>query len=249
MKNVIAVLLVAGMSAAASAQTLLPGAETGHYVINLDGSIAGGESGAVVNENYDNWRAAAQGGASNLLGLYNTAGRELADDLNMINVGAGWLDSCGFSVANANGPAGSALTGGSGTVRFYRQSDGGFIDGFNFNLPALNLAPGTSSRISFAAGALASLEIYLPSAIFASVQYSTLTGTGGFTIANAGQQIRGPINTGSSTDALWDDGAGFNFGGSPAANSAWFVKTDNVPAPGSIALMGIAGLVAGRRRR
>lgn len=252
MKNAIALLLVAGLCGAASAQSVLPGYEGPSYVINLDGSVAGGESTSAVNENYDNWRAAAQSGASNLTGLFVTGNHEIADDLNMINVGAGLLDSCGFAVANANGATGSVFTGGAGTIRFYRQSDGGYINGFNFNLPALTLAPGASSRISFAAGSLTSLNVFLPSSIYASLQITSVTGTGGFTIANAGHQLRAPINTGTSTDVLYDvtaGGGGFNFGGNPLANSAWFIKTDNVPAPGSIALLGIGGLVATRRRR
>ncbi len=255
MKRFVGVCAVLGsLTAVAAADLIHPAApESASMVIDLEGNVIdSGDTGSrVLNENFDNWRAAAQGGSSNLLGLFATGTNEVGDDLSMVNVGAGWLSAMGLSVGNVNGVTGSALTGGAGTIRFYQQNVGRtFIGGFNFTLPALNLAPGQSSRISFADGALLGLNLFLPSNIYATIQYTSLTGTGGFTIANGGVQIRGPINTGTSGDTMWNRTAGtdFNFSGSPLANEAFFIKSDDVPEPASIGLLILGGLALARRR-
>lgn len=222
--------------------------------IDLNGNVLPDELGTgqrTVNENYDNWRSSTSTppGSSALLGLFAAGGDEIADDLSMVAVGAGLLNDMGINVANANGPTGSTLTGGSMTIRFY-NGGGTFISGFTATLPALALGPGASSRIFFGANALTSLNINLPATCFVSMQLTTVTGAGGFTLANAGYQIRGPINTGSSTDALIDvtTNTTFNFGGSPAANTGLYIKTDNVPEPASLGLIALGGLALLRRR-
>ncbi len=249
---------MAVLAATAQAQLILPGHEAGAYVIRLDGTIVPpGGPGAprVVSENYDNWRAASSTppGVSALLGLYASNGNEIADDLNMVGLsGAGLLSSMGLSVANMQPAGGGTLVTGSGTIRFYRQSDTGFIGGFNFNLPTLNAAPGASFRLSFAPGSLEPLSIMFSTPnIYASIQYTAATYTGPGGVTDVGIQLRGPLNTGTSSDNLYNvpGFTSFNFGGNPPANTALFIMTNSVPAPGALALLGLGGLFAARRRR
>ncbi len=243
MKSIVAILTLTAIAGLANAEIY----DTGAITIDLAGNVINNDvSPAVDTEVYDNWRAAAQGGASNLQALYRSGGNEIADFLVM--TGGGQLGSCGLNVGNSAATgSGLVLTGGTGTVRFYNGTSGAYINGFNFNLPVLNLAVGGSSRISFADGALASMNIILPSSVFMSVQYTTVTGT--VTLADVSHQIRNPINTGSSTDGLIDvtTNTNISFNGNPVANGGLFVKL--VPAPSSAALMGLGGLMAARRRR
>ena len=221
----------------------------------------GGSAGTdAVTRRYDEWTAPP----SALNAIMTTGAQEIADDLTFTAAaGVSRLNTLGFAVANSNGPAGSTLTGGQVIIRFYDLVSGLAIlsvDGFNgftANMPALSLAPGGSTRLSFGANALEGLNTYFDgrSGVFASLQYNSVTGTGGFTIANAGMQIRNGGVVGSSTDSLVGVTAGpqptgfFNFGGNPFADSAWFIDTNDVPAPGSVALLGLGGLFAARRRR
>lgn len=221
--------------------------------ILLDENGGGGPSSRVISEQYDNWRAAAQGGASNLTSLFGAGTDEIADDLTFAGppLGVGLLSTCGFNVANFNGPAGSTLTGGQMAIRFYRLDTGLFIGGFNANLPALALGVGGSSRLSFADGALESLLIFLPApGVHMSLQVNTLTGTGGFTVANAGYQTRAPINTGTSTDNMINvtTNTTFNFNGNPLANGGLFIKTNDIPEPASLGLLLVGALAFLRRR-
>ncbi|QOJ00784.1 MAG: hypothetical protein HRU70_09875 [Phycisphaeraceae bacterium] len=245
-KLMVGVLALAAGAGAASAD-IYSGYEVGQYTIDLAGNVVqDGFSGRAVNINYDRWNAPG----SSLQALYATGSREVADDLNMVGVGAGWLSHMGLSVANVNNTA-SNLTGGGGAIRFYRQSDGGFIGGFNFSMPALNLAAGGSVRLSFAAESLKALNIFLTDNIWVSTQFTTITWSGAGSIDNAGIQIRNPAIIGSSADGIYDvtNSQSINFGGNPLANNAYFIATDNVPTPGSLALLGLGGLVAARRRR
>lgn len=259
-KILVGMLAAAGMAAGAAAQVMPPSQEGRALVIDLQGNVIGYSDEVVYPqvdvEVYDNWRAAAQGGASNLTGLFNTGGTEIADDLNM--TAGGLLGSAGFNVANTGAVAWNTMTGGTGNMRFYRQSDGAFLGGFGFSMPALGLVnPGGSIRLNFPDGSLAGLNIQLhESTVWMSIQFTAINGTyadgTAIALADAGMQLRGPINTGTSTDTMFSFGptppaGNFNFNGQPLANGGLFVKL--VPAPGSLALLGLGGLAAFRRRR
>lgn len=255
MKSIVCgLVIVAGMAASASASVVFTGRESRPLpMMQASVESAGGDGLRVVNENYDNWRSGTSvpAGVSNLLGLYRSGGNEIADDLTMVAVGAGLLDTMGLNVANAAATGGPNLITGAGAVRFY-DGLGNFINGFGFNLPnfGAGLAPGGSSRISFAAGALTSLNIFLPANCYVSIQFTAATG---IPLADMGLQIRGPINTGTSTDLLIDVTNNVNVTsadlGGALANTGLFIKTNDVPAPGAFALLGLGGLIAGRRRR
>lgn len=243
MKKVFAVLALAGLASVVNAEIV----DNGVITIDLAGNVVENDLFPAVDvEVYDDWRATAQGGVSTLQALYRSGGNEIADLCNM--TAGGRLGSMGMSIGNsAAAGSGLILTGGTGTVRFYNGTSGAFISGFNFNLPPLNLAVGGSSRISFADGALAGLNIDLTQNVYVSVQYTTVTGT--VSLADVSHQIRNPHNTGSSTDGLIDvtTNTSIAFGGNPLANAALFIKL--VPAPSSAALLGLGGLLAARRRR
>lgn len=224
----------------------------------------GGQSGADVTiRRYDEWTSPP----STLNSIFNTGDQEIADDLTFVpQIGVGLLTNLGFAVANSNGPVGSAFTGGQVRISFYDLGTGNVIPSafgftaFTANLPALNLAPNGSTRLSFGAAGAQALNglgwlFGNANGVYASLKYTTVTGTGGFTIANAGMQARNGGIIGSSTDNLYGIGPGpnptgaFNFAGTPYADSAWFIETNDFPAPGSFALLGLGGLFAARRRR
>jgi MYXO-CTERM domain-containing protein len=247
MKTLVGIVALAGLAGAASGEVILRGG---------NGPLAGtvqaftvpdsyqGDGLRVVNTNYDNWTNPP----SALTGVFLAGGDEIADDLSMVAVGAGWLSNMGINVANANGT--SNLTGGQMIIRFY-DGGGSFIGGFAANLPALSLAAGASARLQFADGALSGLNIFLPTNIFVSLQINTSTWSGAGSNANIGYQTRGPIGVGSSTDGMINvtTNTPFNFNGNPVANTGLYIRTDNVPAPGALALLGLGGLLAARRRR
>lgn len=248
------VALIAAATASARplssvAASQLPVIQAGLAAYDESADTGGGI--AAVTTVYDNWTAPP----TVLRSVFVAGTDEIADDLTFpagMPAGAGLLSNCGFNLANANGPAGSALTGGQMAVRFYRLDDGNFIGGFNANLPALNLGPGGSARLQFADGALESINILIPtSGVYMSLQVNTLTGTGGFTTANAGYQTRSPNAVGSSTDNLYNvtlGGTPFNFGGTPIANTGLHIKTNDVPEPAGLALLGLGALALRRRR-
>jgi len=258
MRKMLATLAFVGLGAvAALAVPIVPSTAPLSNTVNAfavdEGWTGGGAGPRAVSEQYDNWRAAAQGGVSNLTGLFVAGTNEIADDLTFGGppLGAGLISDCGLNIANASGPTGSTLTGGQLAVRFYRLDNGLFINGFNANLPALALAPGASTRLSFGPGALEPLNMFLPtSGVFMSLQVNSVTGTGGFTAANAGYQTRGPINTGSSTDNMINvtTNSNLNFGGNPLANGGLFIKTNDVPEPASLGLLVVGALAMFRRR-
>jgi hypothetical protein len=246
----------AAFSSAATAEIIHPVVgEAPEIMIDLNGNVLdeGAQGPRVVARTYDDWTSPG----TTLQGLYASGASEVGDNLNQIPVGAGWLDNMGVSVANANGPVGSTLTGGGGTIRFYSQdANRTFIGGFNFTMPALSLGPGFSARLQFSPGALKPLNLFLPQNVWVTTQFTTVTGTGGFAIANAGVQVRNPPIVGSSTDVMWDRTADstppfssdFNFGGAPVANMAYYLDTDNVPEPATLTLLGLGALAFIRRR-
>lgn len=207
-----------------------------------------GDVRAPINTNYDNWTNPP----SALLGIYKTGGVEIDDDLSMVNVGYGLLDTMGLNVANADAP--SNLTGGTGTIWFYGTgadpSVAPYLGAVGFTLPALNLAAGQSSRIQFGAGALIPANIILPASCWVGWQFDTVTFAGTGSIANVGIQIRGPIGVGASGDQLYDYNAAtmFNFSGNPLANTGLYIKTDFTPEPSTLVLLSL-GVVALIRRR
>ena len=207
----------------------------------------------------------SHGGAAVLSG--NTITRMVMDDLTFaLPYLAGQnISSFTFSVTNLNTVAVSARP----RVRFWLGDAAGGAPGTYYASPG---AIGyTFNAISFGAnsvglftGAIAPafLQPAAGQVLWAGITFDNNVGATGATIAqmnNLGQGIFGPPVVGSSQDAMFHTaaagsffntanpaGAITNFGGNPVANFGWEF---NVPAPGSIALLGMGGLLVARRRR
>jgi hypothetical protein len=230
----LALVVLAGVAAAAEPVPVLmsrPVTKTVQAI--LDTADPGFGSAAVVRH-YDSWTNPP----SALTGVFLAGTDEIADDLAMTPVGAGLLSTMGINVANSNAP--SNLTGGQVAVRFY-DGGGTFINGFLANLPVVALAAGGSLRLSFAAGSLQGLGIYIPQNNYVSLQWTAATFSGAGSMANLGFQTRGPIGIGSSTDQFINVtlGSAFNFGGNPVANTGLFIDTeDGNPTPANTSTWG-----------
>jgi hypothetical protein len=130
--------------------------------------------------------------------------------------------------------------------------------GFTFN--AFTFSPG----VTLLTGLLAAGSFNAPASggtIWSGMTFDNNIGATGATQAQMdlmGVGLFNPPTVGSSTDTMFETtaagsfftianpaGAQFNFGGAPVANVGW----EFVPAPGSMALLGLGGLMAARRRR
>jgi hypothetical protein len=206
--------------------------------------------------------AFANGGSQNQSG--NTITRLVMDDLTFAlpYLAGQSFTSFTFSVANLNTVAVSARP----RVRFWVGDAAGGSPGTYYNAIGYTFNP-----ISFGANSVGLFTgtigpgFFQPAAgqvLWAGITFDNNVGATGATAAqldNLGQGIFNPPAVGSSSDTFFaTTGAGSffntnnpagsqsNFGGNPAANFGWEF---NVPTPGSIALLGMGGLLAARRRR
>jgi len=122
------------------------------------------------------------------------------------------------------------------------------------------LAPQSSSRVSFADGALESIGIILNSPdIYMTGEFTSATVVAGSEDPESiiGIQIRNPAGGAaapgaSSADALVINGTPTNspFGGNPVANTSLFVRVSPaVPEPACLSALAISGLATVARRR
>ncbi|MCC6676259.1 MAG: hypothetical protein IT436_03865 [Phycisphaerales bacterium] len=249
MKKCVGLLALMALAGAAQAEIV----DVGHFVIDrVTGQpTSGGSSADATLERYRNWAAPS----TLLAGFAQGLGSLTGDDVNLV-AGPALLDTMGFSIYNGNA-AGQRLAFADGEIDFFRQSDGSFIGGFLWNadlatiLGSGGLDGGSSVRLSFAAGSLVSLGINLESAMYVTQTFTTATLPLGGSDASIGQQIRNPPAIGTSADLLIIGGVITTspFAGNPVGNMSWTITTTDVPAPGAVALLGLGGLVAGRRRR
>lgn len=249
MKTILSVFVLAGTASVAMADDM--GWYTVDRATGAGSRVIESEIGdRVQGDRYRNWAA-----PSNLLAHFETGqGTRNGDDINMVAPGAGLLSDMGFSVANTSATAGQGLTFVRTTIEFFDiggNNLGGFFSDLNMVgfFGAGGLAAGSSVRLNFGAGALTGLNLYIPNAAFVTQTFTGATWLAGG--AGIGQQIRNAPVLGTSADGLIIGGSYVNspFAGNPVGNMSYFIQTDNVPAPGVLALLGLGGIVAGRRRR
>lgn len=180
--------------------------------------------------------------------------RLVADDIHM-NAALATVTKITWSVTNLNTVAVSARP----RLRFYAAdgpggAPGTSLGGFSFN----PISFGASSVNLFFFNPSASAAFALPQNFWAAETFDNVgTTTTDAQLNLLGQGLFNPVDVGSSADVAFQTtaagsflvnnpaGSTFNFGGSPVANFGWEI----VPAPTSLALLGLGGLVAGRRRR
>lgn len=252
MKNALAMIVLAGAASMAVADETIDA----HLLWSAPlGSAATYNSGSENLPRYENianfsGSALANGGASG--GIT----RLVADDISRTGAAGEALTEFTFSVANFNTTAVSARA----RVRFYAADGAGgapgtAIAGYSFN--PISFASGSVALFTtgFLAGGAA-----MPVNFWAGITFDNVgTGISDAQLSLLGQGIYGPPTLGSSTDTAFQTnlagshlvnnpvGSQFNFQGSPPANFGWRVST--APAPGAMALLGLGGLAAGRRRR
>jgi hypothetical protein len=185
----------------------------------------------------------------------NAITRLEADDINM-TAALPTVTNIVFSVLNLNTLGGVSARP---RLRFWAADGvsggpGSLIGGFTFNPITFNA---NSANLYFF-NPSATANFALPQNFWAGMTFDNVGGTASVAaLNNLGQLIFNPVDVGSSADVFFETtaagsnfvsnpaGSFLNFGGNPAANFGW----EFVPAPSSLALVGLGALVAGRRRR
>ena len=232
-----ALLVVAACGAAASADVTPIAGFSGHTVIDY-------QSGQVTQPT----RGASEVVYSALTGVGSARSQATAatvyDDLQF--AGDGIIDSLTFSIVNF----GTAnYTGGNVSV---------VLDDYvGFAAPGANLAVlnvDLTGQLDIGAGGFTQLitptnleglglTVNAGDQIWAGVRFDD---AGNVADGDLAQLITAPSDIGFSQDLFYDNGLLF-FGGSPYANFGWEITT--IPAPAGLAMLGLGGLVATRRRR
>lgn len=231
------------------------------FVNSYDMGVAANmDSGRDVGQFYNNHAtftgyAAINGGAGvDPANAANTITKLMADDVNFHPYFIGQtINKMYFTVANLNSTAVSARP----RIRIYADNaglPGNYITGWSFS--AISFAATQVSSFYFTPGVSLSTNH-----VWIGMTFDNNAGATGATLAqlnNLGQGIYNPPVVGSSADLafltssqgsfLVNNPAGglFNYSGSPVANLGFEL---DVPAPSAAALLGLVGIVAGRRRR
>lgn len=255
---------MAAIAAAASASAGVTGTtDVGGYTVDLATGTVSPASNMSLRATalaYADWSAPQ--GAGVLNGVATTGLNRLdGDRINLVPNGVNLLSEMGYSFGNQN-PAGSTarVTAIATTISFFDGVTllpvGSFTSTTNLSaLAGGGLAAQASVRLNFAPASLESLGLLLPTNVIVTTTTTSVTfNTGTGTDANLiGQQVRNPVSVGSSADELILNGSvvADPFGAAPApdGNFSYYIVTNSVPAPGSMALLGLGGLMVSRRRR
>ncbi len=243
MKTLLGAALVAAMAGVASAEISTEAATFGGYV-NVD--FATGETTYSDTHNstraftmYSNTASPANFGVSST-DLTSTWGDEC------IGVAYGGpLTGMQYTVFNSGSSLGSLMTA-TVQVNYYRASDGSPIGAWLGNINfGTGLAKGFYSVVTFSG--LDGLGInFNTNDLIVTQKVTAKTGLA----SRLGIVSMNPVNIGSSFDDMYiassTIGTGwFTFSNGPAQTGYQI----DIPAPGAASLLGLAGLIAGRRRR
>jgi hypothetical protein len=194
---------------------------------------------------YDNWTPINLGGQTRLTGQLRTGADEYGDDLNLVPLSGGLLDSAGFTTFNA-GTTGD-LERSRISLRWYDPATSTLIGEFRFMLIYSSpIAPGRGEFTGFLPGDLASLGIVVPDSVTMTVQHFDPVG---IAPADLGMRFGGPNTIGSSTRFARNFTIGQNIDLGQGNNLGLFIRTVPIPAPAPAALGIILGLGFGLRRR
>ncbi len=252
MKIAIGLLAAAGAACTAMADVTIDAHLVGSAPIGMAANLGGATENLPRYSNIANFsgQAFSNGGAAG--GIT----RLVADDITREGSAGEALTEFTFSVSNLN----TANVSARARVRFYAADGAGggpgtYITGYSFNPITFNAGSVNTYTTGLLVGGAA-----MPLHFWAGITFDNVgTGVSDSLLNGLGQGVFGPPTQGSSLDTAFQTnaagsflvsnpaGAAFNFNGQPVANFGWRVST--VPTPGAMALLGVGGLVAGRRRR
>ena len=205
-----------------------------------------------VGAAYDSTNYATSGATG--YGAGGTSSTDLAavygDSMTMSGGLGSTLDSFKFALFCSSSSA-AALTGATETISFYRQSDSSMIGQFQVSIGALAKGYFSVYTITNLAGIGITFDTndVIVTQQLSSVGGATRMGTVFGTAAGAAPAV------GSTTAGLYMSNAttpaGFyTFTGySTNSNGVFQLNTVDAPAPGALALLGVAGIAGKRRRR
>jgi MYXO-CTERM domain-containing protein len=207
-------------------------------------------SQSFVGPVYDSSNFATSGATG--FGVGATSSTDLAsiygDQTVMVNGAGSTLDSMKFGIF-CSGSSTANLTSADVNLKFYRGTDGSFIGGYSVSIGAL--AKGFYAVVTVTD--LASLGINFDvNNVIVTQQLTNVLGATrmGTVFSNASNTpALGSTNIGMYIQNTTNPAGGFfTFTGAATASSAAY-QMSTVPAPGAVALLGVAGLVSARRRR
>ena len=212
-------------------------------------TVSQGPSYSFLGPVYDSTNFTTSGSAG--FGAGATSTTDLAtiygDRLTMVNAAGSTLDTFKFAVFCSSSSTGN-LTSATETIRFYRAADSTYIGGFTVNIGAI-----TKGFYSvFTVNSLSTLGInFDTNEVLVTQQLSSVVGANrmGTVFSNASNTpALGSTNAGLYISNASNAAGYYTFTGYPNFSSGVY-QVSTVPAPGALALLGVAGILGGRRRR
>ena len=255
MKTASLVAAVAACSLSAMASAAFESAQFGGAY-----SLKYGESNWTATQSTSNFTGAAYdstnyatSGATGY-GVGATSSTDLAGvygDQTVMSAGIGsTLDSFKFAVFCSGSSAG-ALTSATETISFYRTSDSSLIGSFQVSLGALGKGYYSVYTVTNLAGLGITFDTndVIVTQQLSNVGGATKMGTIFGTIAGAAPAV-GTTAAGLYISNASSTAGFYTFTGySTNSNGVYQLNTVDAPAPGALALLGVAGIAGKRRRR
>ena len=235
------------LTALASAEVISEFAQfAGGYIVDARTGLTTEDKGGSVDKSattvYDN-TSSSTSLAFSTTDLTMTWGDEC------VLAGTGILDSFKFSVFNSGSSAGT-LTGATFRLTFTSLSDSTVLGTYDGSVTFTTaLGKGFYSVITSTGLASNNINLSTTGPILVTQQVIAKTGTA----SRLGVVSLSPVTVGSSPNYFYEKGAstpaGWYTSASGPVNLLYQVNVNAVPAPGAVALVGLAGIITGRRRR